>query len=107
MFGMQLDLVYGALSHTIRRDVIDRLSASPARVTELAAEYPVSLAAVSKHIVVLETAGLIKRDVRGRDHVLTLQPQPLRTAASWLGDYRQFWENRLDQLDREIRKTRR
>jgi len=104
---MQLDLVYGALSHRIRRDVLERLSASPARVTELAAEYPVSLAAVSKHIVVLETAGLIKREIRGRDHVLTLHPQPLRTAALWLDDYRQFWESRLDQLDREIRKARR
>src|SRR5215472_12125099 len=102
MSGMQLDLVFGALSHRIRRGVLERLSASSARVTELATEYPVSLAAVSKHIVVLETAGLIHREVKGREHVLTLHPRPLRTAAVGLDDYRQFWESRLDQLDSEI-----
>jgi hypothetical protein len=62
-----------------------------------------SLAAVSKHIRVLESAGLIRRTIRGREHQLVLEPSPLMSAADWLDSYRRFWEERLDLLDAKLR----
>ena len=72
-------------------------------MTELAGHYPMSLVAVSKHIRVLEAAGLVHRSVKGREHHLTLNPAALLRAAHWLETYRQFWEARLDMLDRTLR----
>jgi DNA-binding transcriptional ArsR family regulator len=96
----QLDLVYKAISHPVRRAVLERLRPRPARVTELAAPFDMSLAAVSKHIRVLENAGLVRRAVRGRDHEVSLEPTPLMTAAKWLATYQAFWESRLDGTPR-------
>ena len=72
-------------------------------MTELAAPFPMSLAAVSKHIRVLEEAGLVRRTIRGREHELALEPAPLMSAAQWLDSYRTFWEDRLDTLDVKLR----
>lgn len=72
-------------------------------MTELASHYPMSLVAVSKHIRVLEAAGLVRRTVEGREHHLTLEPEALREAAGWLHAYRRFWEERLDLLDSRLR----
>ena len=69
------------------------------RLAEIAAPYEVSLNAVSKHLMVLENAGLVTRRIEGRTHHLTLNPEPLRTAAQWLEIYRAFWEERLDALE--------
>ncbi|HEV2139809.1 MAG TPA: metalloregulator ArsR/SmtB family transcription factor [Candidatus Dormibacteraeota bacterium] len=102
----ELDHVYGALSNSARRGLLERLAGSPARVTDLADSFPISLAGVSKHIRVLEEAGLVRREVRGREHLLTPNPAPLDGAATWLSDYRRFWEERLDLLDRRIRESR-
>src|SRR5712691_10871986 len=76
----ELDAVYGALAHPVRRDMVERLRAHGARVTELAAGFEVSLAAASKHIQVLESAGLVERKIQGRDHHLSLDPRPLADA---------------------------
>ncbi|HSS61103.1 MAG TPA: metalloregulator ArsR/SmtB family transcription factor [Candidatus Limnocylindrales bacterium] len=103
---MNLDATYSALAHDTRRRLVQRLSASPGRVTELAADFPISLAAVSRHIGVLEEAGLVRRRIVGRDHFLSLEPVPLAGASEWLDGYRQFWEQRLDLLDAHLRKHR-
>ncbi|HVH64133.1 MAG TPA: helix-turn-helix domain-containing protein [Candidatus Dormibacteraeota bacterium] len=103
--GVDLDLVYGALSNISRRKLLERLASSSARVTDLADDFSISLAGVSKHIGVLEDAGLVRRIIHGREHTLSLQPKPLAGAAAWLLDYRRFWEDRLDRLESQIRKT--
>lgn len=104
--GGRLDATYAALSHPIRREMIERLRTEGARVTDLATGFDVSLAAASKHIQVLEGAGLIDRIVRGRVHHLSLDPEPLAAAAGWIDTYREFWERRLDALDRLMREDR-
>lgn len=101
-----LDDTYASLSHPVRREMLELLSAAPRRVTEVAAPFDISLAAASKHVRVLERAGLVERAVRGRDHVLTLQPEPLETAAEWIDPYRRFWETKLDALEAHLRRNR-
>jgi DNA-binding transcriptional ArsR family regulator len=100
-----LNQVYGALSNASRRRLVERLATSPGRVTDLADDYSISLAGVSKHIRVLEDAGLVRRTVQGREHTLSLEPKPLAGAAAWLLGYRRFWEERLDLLDRRLRES--
>jgi DNA-binding transcriptional ArsR family regulator len=102
----ELDAVYAALSHPVRRSLLEHLTPRGARVTELAAPYPMSLAAVSKHIRVLESAGLVRRTIVGREHQLALEPTPLMSASTWLDSYRRFWDDRLDLLEARLRQDR-
>jgi DNA-binding transcriptional ArsR family regulator len=102
----ELDATYAALAHDLRRDILARLQDGPARVTELARPYSMSLAAVSKHIRVLEEASLVRREVVGREHLLSLNPEPLKGAHEWLGVYRQFWDGRLDTLASLLRRRK-
>ena len=102
MVEHSLDAVYGAVSHPVRRRVLELLSPGPARVTDLAAPFEISLAAVSKHLGVLEQAGLVRRTVAGREHRLALEAAPLAPAAQWLAAYRSFWEDRLDALEARL-----
>ena len=97
-FGFGLSQTYGALSHPIRREMVERLRQDDARVTELARGFPISLAAASRHIQVLEAAGLVRRTVKGRDHHLSLDARPLAEAAEWIDTNRTFWAQRLDAL---------
>ena len=83
----------------MRRDILSRLRKGEAKVTELAAPFAMSLAAVSKHIRVLEEADLVRRNVVGRDHYLAINARPLRAASDWLAEYREFWDRRLDRLE--------
>ena len=94
-----LGLTFGALAHPIRRTVVERLRGRNQRVTDLAPAFDVSLAAVSKHIRVLDDAGLVVRTVRGREHHLSLDPRPLAEASAWIDTYQAYWEDRLDALD--------
>lgn len=94
----ELDLTFSALAHPTRRDLLRRLASGEATVTELAAPYEISLAAVSKHLQVLEGAGLLRRRVEGREHRLSLEAAPMRQAAVWLARYQRFWEDSLDAL---------
>lgn len=103
----QLDSVYAAISHPVRRRVLAQLRPGGATVTELAAAHPISLAAVSKHIRVLEDARLVRRTIVGREHRLTLEPAPLGAAAGWLDTYRQFWDERIDLLEARLRARKR
>jgi DNA-binding transcriptional ArsR family regulator len=98
--GTGLDATFGALAHPTRRALIERLRGGERRVTELASDFDVSLAAVSRHIGVLDHAGLVRRTVRGREHHLALDARPLAEADDWIDGYRRFWEERLDALDR-------
>ena len=90
----RLDALFTAIGDSTRRAILARLAISDARVTELAAEFPISLNSTSKHIRKLERAGLIQRTVSGRNHVLSLKAPRLAEAADWINHYRRFWEPR-------------
>ncbi|WP_127792499.1 helix-turn-helix transcriptional regulator [Agromyces sp. LHK192] len=94
-----LDAVLGAVADPTRRAILDRLLVSDARVTDLASAFPISLNSTSKHIKVLERARLVRREVRGRDHVLSLRAEALGDAVEWMQRYRAFWEDRLEALE--------
>ena len=100
---MELDDTLIALADDTRRDILQRLSAGDARVTEIAAPYDISLNSVSKHIRILERAGLVRRRIAGRDHYLSLDPKPLDDAAAWMVRTRAFWTSRLDRLEAALR----
>jgi DNA-binding transcriptional ArsR family regulator len=102
-YSANLSETYAALANDVRRAIVDRLVRGEARVTEVAAPFDISLAAVSKHIVVLERAGLVRRRVEGRTHWLALEPQPLIEAEAWIEHTRAFWSGRLDALDEFLR----
>jgi DNA-binding transcriptional ArsR family regulator len=95
-----MDEVLGAVADSTRRAILARLARSDACVTEVASDFPISLNSVSKHVRMLERAGLVKREVRGREHVLSLNAAPLAEAAAWIAHYQRFWEDRLEALDR-------
>lgn len=90
--------VFHALAHDARRDMLGRLASGELTVGELAEPLAMSLAAASKHVKVLERAGLLHRTVQGRRHVCRLEAAPLASAASWLNFYQRFWDERLDAL---------
>ncbi len=98
--GADLDRVYGALADPTRRAILGVLARGETNVGALAHRFPLTLAAVSKHVRVLERAGLVGRTVRGREHRLRLEPAPLRDATEWLAHNRAFWEGRLVALER-------
>jgi DNA-binding transcriptional ArsR family regulator len=95
----QLDAVFHALADPTRRAMIRTLAEREQTVGELAAPYPISLAAASKHVKVLERAGLVRRTVHGRRHVCRLEAQPLAAATDHLRFYERFWNRRLDALE--------
>lgn len=95
-----LDATFAALSDATRRGILARLAAGEASVTELAKPYDMSLPAVSKHLRVLESAGLVARSKDGRVHRCRLEAAPLKSAADWIEHYRRFWEAQLDSLQR-------
>lgn len=94
----QLDDVFVALADETRRAILARLSAGEARVTEVAAPFDISLNSVSKHIRILERAGLVTRRRSGRDHYLRLDPRPLTEASDWLQSRQRFWAGRVQRL---------
>ena len=94
----QLDLAFGAISHPIRREILRMLIKGSATVSELAAPFKVSLPAISKHLVVLEKAGLMTRRREGRIHHCELNAEPLKEAMQWLAQYETFWEGQFDSL---------
>ncbi len=99
----QMNSVFHALGDATRRKMLRDLARGERTVSELAEPYAMSLAAASKHIRVLEHAGLIRREVRGRTHICRLDPGPLASAHEWLGFYERFWTSRLDELERLLR----
>jgi len=99
----EMNSVFHALGDATRRQMLRDLAAGERTVSELAQPFAMSLAAASKHIKVLEGAGLIHREVKGRTHVCRLEPGPLASAHEWLGFYERFWSSRLDLLEQLLR----
>ena len=99
----RMNSVFHALGDATRRTMLRDLARGERTVSELAEPFEMSLAAASKHIRVLEHAGLIRREVRGRTHICRLDPGPLASAHEWLGFYERFWTSRLDELERLLR----
>jgi DNA-binding transcriptional ArsR family regulator len=105
----RLDAVFAALADPTRRAIIERLSRSEARVTELAEPFAMSLNAVSKHIRVLEASGVIARRRSGRDHILSINAHSLDEVDGWIERTRRYWEKRLDAMERllgQLKKDR-
>ena len=98
-----LNTVFHALGDATRRQMLRELSDGERTVGQLAQPFAISLAAASKHIKVLENAGLIRREVRGRTHLCRLDPGPLASAQEWLSFYERFWTGHLDVLERLLR----
>jgi DNA-binding transcriptional ArsR family regulator len=100
----ELTSVFHALGDRTRRRMLRELAGGERTVGQLAQPFAISLAAASKHIKVLESAGLIRREVHGRSHLCRLDPGPLASAHEWLSFYERFWTGRLDVLERLLRE---
>jgi DNA-binding transcriptional ArsR family regulator len=99
-----LDRTFGALADPTRRRILAQLARGEECVTGLARPHAMSLAAVSKHLIVLEKAGLVKRLRKGRVHSLALEAKPMEEARAWIDGYRKFWEGNLDQFEKYLEK---
>ena len=102
-----LDRTYAALADPTRRALLVSLRSGDARISDLAAPMPMSFAAVSRHLGVLEDAGLVTREVRGREHWLTVRPEGLQRAESWIHEQSEFWSRRADALTARLERKRR
>jgi DNA-binding transcriptional ArsR family regulator len=101
----RLDCILHALSHRTRRALLARLAAGPAMVRELAEPFAVTRIAISKHLRILEEAGLVTRTVDGRIHRCALSMEPLQELEGWLAEYRQFWSDKLRSLARYVEQS--
>jgi DNA-binding transcriptional ArsR family regulator len=101
-----LDRTFAALADPTRRRILAHLARGDQRVTDLARPHAMSLPAVSKHLRVLETAGLLRRRRYGRVHEMQLDAKPLKKAARWVDEYRKFWEGSLDRLAQYLEQTK-
>ncbi|WP_309091975.1 metalloregulator ArsR/SmtB family transcription factor [Phenylobacterium sp.] len=97
-----LDQTLTALADPTRRAILARLAAGEARVTDVARPFEISLNSVSKHIRMLERAGLVRRRVEGREHFLALDPRPLDEAAQWIEQQRRLWTRTLTELEKVL-----
>jgi DNA-binding transcriptional ArsR family regulator len=96
--NQSLDHLFGALADPTRRVIVDRLTRGDATVGELAEPFDMSRPAISKHLKVLERAGLVHREIEGRVTRCSLEPEALRQASDWVSHYRRFWEGQLDRF---------
>jgi DNA-binding transcriptional ArsR family regulator len=104
-YSRTLDRTFAALADPTRRRILAHLARGDRRVTDLARPHAMSLPAVSKHLRVLEDAGLLRRRRYGRVHEMQLNARPLKQAAAWVEEYRKFWEGSLDRLADYLEKT--
>ena len=102
-----LDLAYRALGDPTRRRLLAELRVRKARITDLAAPLPISFAAVARHVSVLERAGLVSREVRGREHWLSLRPGSLAGAEAWIAEQTAFWQLSADRLAEQLDRGKR
>ena len=103
----QLSSTFSALAHPTRRAILDQLAAGDATVNELAEPFPISVQAVSKHLKVLERAGLVTRGRTAQYRPASLRARPLGDATEWLSEYRRFWESNFDRLEEHLRTIQR
>ncbi|MGO9342163.1 MAG: ArsR/SmtB family transcription factor [Acidimicrobiales bacterium] len=101
-----LDRTYAALADPTRRALLVALRGGGARITDLAEPIPMSFAGVSRHVGVLEAAGLIQREVRGREHWLSVRPQALKEAERWISEQESFWSKRADALSARLERRK-
>src|ERR1700744_4834426 len=94
------DRSLAAIADPTRRAIVDRLARGPARISDVAADFPMTLTGFCKHVRILERAGLVRRKRRGRENTLRLSPEPLRDVAEWVLQYREVWTARLDRLEK-------
>ena len=104
-YSKNLDRTFAALADPTRRRILAHLARGRQRVTQLARPHPMSLPAISKHLRVLEKAGLLRRRRYGRVHEMQLDAEPLKKAAQWVEEYRKFWEGSLDRLAAYLEKA--
>jgi DNA-binding transcriptional ArsR family regulator len=102
----QLSVIFGALADPTRRAILARLAEGNATVTELAEPFSISLPAISRHLKVLERAGLISRSRSGQWLSSTLEAAPLKDATDWMEQYRRFWDASFERLDAHLRRVR-
>jgi DNA-binding transcriptional ArsR family regulator len=103
----QLTDVLGAISHPTRRAIIARLANGPARFLDIAEPFDVALNAITKHLKLLERAGLVEREKRGREVFISLRPEPLRLVADWVHEYERFWNEKLDKFQGYFKQRKR
>jgi len=99
----QLTDVLTAISHPTRRAIIGQLANGPARFLDIAEPFDIALNAVTKHLKMLDRAGLIERRKQGREVLISFRGEPLREVAGWVHEYEQFWNERLDQFEQHFR----
>jgi DNA-binding transcriptional ArsR family regulator len=104
---LRLDQAYAALADPTRRGMLVALRDGPARITDLAAPLPISFAAAARHVGVLEAAGLVEREVRGREHWLSVRSAGLRPAGEWIAEQVSFWSARADALAARLERRNR
>jgi len=101
-----LDRAFAALAHPVRRRILESTTRRGRGVTELTREFDISLAAVSKHVRVLERAGLVSREIVGRDHIIRAQLDELRAARKWIEQQTAFWERAMRRLKADLERMR-
>ncbi|MFE9692709.1 ArsR/SmtB family transcription factor [Micromonospora sp. NPDC005806] len=106
MAADRLSVIFGALADPTRRAILARLAEGDATVSELAEPFAISLPAISRHLKVLEQAGLISRSRSAQWRSSSLNPEPLREATAWMERYRQFWDANFDRLDAHLKRMR-
>jgi DNA-binding transcriptional ArsR family regulator len=104
-YHAELDRSFLALSHPVRRAIVERLAAGPATVGRASSGLGVSKPAVTKHLKILERAGVVSRTIAGRTHVLRLEPQPLSEASAWLELHRSLWQAKFEAVERHLSET--
>jgi DNA-binding transcriptional ArsR family regulator len=102
-----LDRTYAALADPTRRALLVSLRAGDARITDLARPLPMTFAGVSRHVGVLEAAGLVRREIRGREHWVSVEPEALAMAERWLSEQTAFWSTRTDALAARLERKKR
>jgi DNA-binding transcriptional ArsR family regulator len=104
--GDVLDRTYSALADPTRRALLEALRDGPARISDLAAPFAMTFAGVSRQVGVLERAGLVQRDVQGREHWISMRPDALADAQRWIATQTEFWSRRADALERRLARQR-
>jgi len=102
----QLSNVLTAISHPTRRTIIDQLATGSARFLDIAGQFDQALNAITKHLKLLERAGLIEREKRGREVYISLRPEPLKEVSMWVHEYERFWNKQLDDFEQYFRSAK-
>ena len=100
----QLSNILTALSHPTRREIVEKLSSGPVRFSDIAELFDTALNSVTKHLKLLERAGLIEREKQGREVLISLQGKPLEQVVSWVHRYESFWNERLDEFEKHFQQ---